>query len=136
MTQQPPKLAGFSHVSLSVRDRATSLRFYQDLLGFFPIDEVSGDGWTATVCAHPSGAIVDLQHHDANAGEVFDHRRTGLDHLALRVAQRGDLDAWQQYLSGLRVPHSPVAERDYGAVLCLRDPDGIQLELFYRDGHP
>lgn len=32
--------------------------------------------------------------------------------------------------------HSPIADRDYGAVLCLRDPGEFQLELFYRDNHP
>jgi glyoxylase I family protein len=131
-----PQIAGFSHISLSVRDRAASTAFYRDLFGFTPIDEVSGPGWTATVCAHPSGTIVNFQQHDGNTGEPFDHRRTGLDHLALRVADRQELDAWQTHLSRQGVSHSPIAERDYGAVLCLRDPDGIQLELFHRDGHP
>lgn len=31
---------------------------------------------------------------------------------------------------------TPVVDRDYGAVLCLRDPDEFQLELFHRDNHP
>jgi hypothetical protein len=33
------------------------------------------------------------------------------------------------------VPHSPIADMPYGPVLCLRDPDQVQLELFYRSGH-
>jgi glyoxylase I family protein len=131
-----PEIAGFSHISLSVRDRAVSVEFYRDLFGFVPIDDVSGSGWAGTVCVHPSGAIVNVQQHDGNTGEPFDHRRTGLDHLAFRVADRPELDAWRAELARRGVPHSPIAERDYGAVLCLRDPDGIQLELFHRDGRP
>jgi glyoxylase I family protein len=34
------------------------------------------------------------------------------------------------------VDHTPIADREYGAVLTFRDPDGIQLEMFHRPGHP
>ncbi|WP_278184289.1 hypothetical protein [Mycobacterium kubicae] len=30
----------------------------------------------------------------------------------------------------------PIVERDYGAVLTFKDPDGIQFEMFYRADHP
>lgn len=43
---------------------------------------------------------------------------------------------WPGSSVALDVRHSPIAERDYGAVLCLRDPDEFQLELFYRENHP
>lgn len=29
-----------------------------------------------------------------------------------------------------------VRDKPYGSVLCFKDPDRIQLELFYRDDHP
>ena len=85
---------------------------------------------------HPSGAILCLQQHRANPGEPFDPSRTGGDHLAFRVASRRELDGWAARLADLGVVHSPVADRAYGSVLCLRDPDGIQLELFWRKDHP
>ena len=60
-------------------------------------------------------------------------RRAGLDHVALRVADSGALRAWQERLSALEVPLSPVGETVRGGlVLSLRDPDGIALELFCR----
>lgn len=31
---------------------------------------------------------------------------------------------------------TPPVDKHYGAVLCLRDPDDIQLELFGREHHP
>lgn len=127
---------GISHVSLSVRDRAASATFYREVFGFRPLDEVSGEGWQATVCAHPSGAIVEFQQHEANAGESFAPHRTGLDHLAFRVETRAELDGWLSHLRDLDVQHSPISHQEYGSVLCLRDPDGIQLEIFHREGHP
>ena len=34
------------------------------------------------------------------------------------------------------VTYSPIADRPYGSVLCFKDPDGIQLELFFRPNRP
>jgi len=131
-----PKHLGISHVSLSVRDLEASRRWYSEVLGFEAFDEPPGHGWTEVIMLHPSGTVLGLQRHDRNAGEAFDPVRTGADHLAFRVGSRAELDEWQRHLAELGVRHSPVADEYYGSVLCLRDPDGIQLELFYRENHP
>jgi glyoxylase I family protein len=60
-----------------------------------------------------------------------------LDHLAFGVDQRDELDSWSQRLDRAHVAHSPVqpANSIPGAfVLVFRDPDNIQLELFYDPG--
>ncbi len=77
-----------------------------------------------------------MQQHRSNAGEEFDPTRTGGDHVALRVDTRADLDEWELRFEKLDVVHSPIVDREYGSVLCLKDPDRIQLELFYRENHP
>ncbi len=74
--------------------------------------------------------LIVLHHHDANPGERFSERRTGLDHVGLSVANRAELEAWQRHLQELGVTQSPIADRPYGSVLVFRDPDNIQLELF------
>jgi glyoxylase I family protein len=128
---------GFSHVSLSVRDREASARFYADLFAFEPFERLTEERYDEIVMLHrATGMILCLQQHHANRGEPADPTRTGADHLAFRVATRADLDAWHQRLVELGLPHSPVVDRHYGAVLCLRDPDEFQLELFWREGHP
>ncbi|WP_219420117.1 VOC family protein [Pseudonocardia nigra] len=131
-----PELHGFSHVSLSVRDREKSVAFYADVLGFEVFQHLAEEHFDEIVMLHPAGMVLCLQQHHANAGEPADPARTGADHIAFRIGSRAELDEWAQRLDALGVPHSPVADRDYGAVLCLRDPDEFQLELFHRENHP
>jgi glyoxylase I family protein len=93
-------------------------------------------GFREIVLVHPgTGVVLCLQQHERTAAEAFDPRRTGLDHLAFKVSQRSELDTWMAHLDAVGVTYSPVADMPYGSVLCLRDPDQVQLELFYRLGH-
>lgn len=132
-----PVVQGFSHVSLSVRDREASARFYADVFGFETFEQLNEERYDEIVMLHKgTGMILCLQQHHANRGEPADPTRTGADHVAFRVATRADLDSWAQRLTELGVRHSPVADRQYGSVLCLRDPDEFQLELFWREHHP
>lgn len=132
-----PGMLGFSHVSLSVRDRDRSAAWYTDLFGFEVFEQLDEPDYVEAVLLHrPTGTILCLQQHRANAGEAFDPRRTGADHVAFRIGSREELVEWERRLAGKGVTYSPVVDRDYGSVLCLRDPDGIQLELFYRENHP
>lgn len=131
-----PQIEGFSHVSLSVTDHERSARWYEEVFGFVTFEKLDEPDYAESVLVHPSGAILCLQQHRANPGNPFDPSRTGGDHLAFRVASREDLDEWSGRLAQLGVTHSPVADRAYGSVLCLRDPDRIQLELFWRMNHP
>jgi glyoxylase I family protein len=126
-----------SHISFSVRDSETSARWWAALLDLTEIDRVSGDGWHGVLLLHPpSRTIIEFQQHDGNQGEAFDPRRTGFDHMGFKVDTRADLDEWLSRLERLGVTHSPIAERDYGAVLTFKDPDGIQLEMFFKADHP
>ena len=86
---------------------------------------------------HPgSRTIVEFQQHDANTDEAFDPRRTGFDHMAFKVDTRAGLDEWLARFEQLGVRHSPIAEREYGAVLAFKDPSGIQFEMFFKADHP
>ena len=62
----------------------------------------------------------------------FDERRVGLDHVAFRVADLPELDAWVAHLDAIGVSHSGVKDIEGhrgGPLIVLRDPDRIQLEL-------
>ena len=126
-----------SHISFSARDKEVCADWFERVLGFQRFDKTEGEGWAAVLLLHrPSSKIVEFQQHEANQGELFDPARTGLDHLGLKVASREELDGWQQHFAEHGVEFTPVVEREYGAVLTFRDPDGRQLEMFYRENDP
>lgn len=132
-----PEFAGVSHVALSVRDRDRSRAWYSEVLGFRLLEENLEDAFDEWILLHPDNHMVlCLQQHKANRGEPFDPVRTGGDHLGLRVNSRVELDRWTAWFADHGVVRSPVADRPYGSVLCFKDPDGIQLELFFRPDHP
>jgi catechol 2,3-dioxygenase-like lactoylglutathione lyase family enzyme len=122
---------------LSVRDPKASAEWYARVFGFTTLREFSGpDGRVLDVCMlqPETGIELCLVGHPANAGEAFDESRTGLDHLEFLVETREDLDAWATQLDQLGVPHSgvKVAPASKNAMVTFRDPDNIQLELFWR----
>ena len=83
--------------------------------------------------------IDDIHHlgftqHQDGSREAFDETRPGLDHLAFAVSSREELDSWAQHFSRAGTAFSPVASANSipgAAVLVFRDPDNIQLELFF-----
>lgn len=126
------EISGWSHLSLSVRDRDASVKWYADVLGFRPLAVMDDqEGYVRTLMLHPAGVVLGFQQHDANDSEAFAPHRTGMDHLGFAVATRQDLDAWAERFAELGIAQSPIAETAFGHVLNFRDPDDLQLELFY-----
>jgi glyoxylase I family protein len=132
-----PTFSRLSHISFSVRDGEASARWWAGLLDMTEIDRVVGDGWLGIVLLHQqSRTVIEFQQHHGNHGETFDPRRTGFDHMGFKVDTRAGLDEWLTRFEQLGVRHSPIAEREYGAVLPFKDPDGIQFEMFFKTDHP
>jgi hypothetical protein len=60
---------------------------------------------------------------------------------AVKVDRRADLDEWlarfeQLGVDSLADRRSPIADREYGAVLTSKDPDNIPFEMSFEDDHP
>ncbi len=124
--------AGIGHLDLSVSDVEASAAWYEQVLGLRRVRRVDFPERTMIVLRHDaSGLVVGLNQHRGFPGEPFDERRAGLDHVGFAVGQRQDLDVWQRRLAALGVEHSPVADTDVGSALVFRDPDHIQLELWW-----
>jgi len=129
-----PTHEGIHHLTLNVQDVGGSETWYGEVLGFEPVRRIETDAFTRVILRHPeSGAMLGLNRHAAEvADEPFDERRAGLDHLALRVADRSQLDAWAARFDELGVPHSGVKPGGVPGtfLVVFRDPDGLQLEVY------
>jgi catechol 2,3-dioxygenase-like lactoylglutathione lyase family enzyme len=133
-----PRLGGIHHVGLTVSDVDASEVWYRRVLGLervFVEAHHGGTGHTVVINRPGTALHLGLDHHEAHEGERFAEHRTGLDHLAIHVAERDELDAWTAHLDALGVSYSPITdcrEPFPYATLVFRDPDNIQLELIWQ----
>lgn len=127
-----PGLGGYHHLNLSVTDVDRSAAWYCGVLGFDKVRDFEREGFRRVFLLHPrSQFFLGLtRHHSQDSESGFSEFRTGMDHVAFAVANRGALDAWEVRLNDLGVTHSGIKEATSGAVITLRDPDNIQLELY------
>ncbi|MGB3485262.1 MAG: VOC family protein [Mycobacterium sp.] len=136
---QAPAVTGIHHFSITVTDIEASIVWYQRLLGAdripvkFPHFGCEDTGYGELLVEPRSGVIIGLHTNTGNDGRPFEEARTGLDHIALNVANRRDLQAWIDWLEELGIEHSGIREGQVPfefATVVFRDPDNIQLELF------
>jgi glyoxylase I family protein len=139
-TASGPAITGIHHFSPTVSDVEASAAWYQRVFEMtrvpvpFPHHGDEEGGYAILLIEPRSGVVIGLHHHEANGGEAFHEARTGFDHIAFNVESRDDLVEWVDRLAELDVANSGVI--DIGApmpysVVVFRDPDNIQLELFY-----
>ena len=125
------------HFGLTVTDVDVSAAWYERVLGFERVDAyTSPDGSRRKVFLRHPGlrARLGLTEHEHGSKGAFDETRVGLDHLAFGVSSRDELDEWTERFAQHGVVCSPVAPSNTipgAAVLVSRDPDNIQLELFF-----
>jgi glyoxylase I family protein len=118
-----------AHLGLRVSDLGRAKRFYIDTLGFGLLRESA-----EAVFMDAHGLLIALLGPDEqmNGADRFNPFRVGLDHLALAIADAGDLDGLRRQLDAASVPNHGI-ERDplTGAnYISFYDPDGIAWELY------
>ncbi len=126
------EVLGYHHLSLSVTDLGKSTEWYQQVLGLDVVAEIQGDGFRRNrLQAAGSGVTLTLTQHAEQSGEPFNERRAGMDHVALAVGGVDDVHALKERFTQRGVDHSDVKTSGSGtAMITLRDPDNIQLEVF------
>ena len=130
-------LSAVHHLGLTVANVDVSAAWYESVLGFERVGAYeSPDGSRRKVfLRHDQLPVrIGLTEHRSGSTTPFDETRIGLDHLAFRVDSLAELHDWQERLETHDVRFTPVtvANSIPGAfVLVLRDPDNIQLELFF-----
>ena len=133
-----PPLTHYHHLGLTVSDVERSEAWYGAVLGFqraFVETHPDGAGHAVAMTRPGTSLFIGLHHHQGKGAGDFAEHRTGLDHLAIGVERREDLDRWAEHLDGHAVRRSAIEECTIGpmtfAVLNFRDPDNIALELIW-----
>lgn len=114
-------------------DLDRSVAWYRQVLGLELHSVVEAVGFRRTRLRSPGGGVVlTLTEHDERSRtEAFSERRVGMDHVAFRVAGVDDVHALRERFERLGVEHSEVKAMSLDtAMITLRDPDNIQLEVF------
>jgi glyoxylase I family protein len=135
-----PAPVGYSHVRVTVTDIARSRAFYEKVFGFAvayeapPADapqetrDALGFLFGGVIYSFGAGNLLGLRPV-APGGDAFSEDRVGLDHLALALSSKADLEQAAATLDELGVPHAGVKDLGVISILEFRDPDGIALEL-------
>jgi len=132
-----PTLTGVHHLGLTVRDIATSEVFYGKALGLvraFVEPHSTGDGYAVVMVRPGTDLVLGLDYHPDADGAMFDPRHTGLDHVAIRVSDRTDVDAWVTHFDAVGIEHGEVFSTEDPlphALVVFRDPDGLPIEMFW-----
>ncbi len=149
------RVTRMNHIGVPVSDLARSVKWYEDVLGIAPngvtiaaanpalgaVVEVENPSMRASFLLAGDNVLLELIQYDSPRPMPFAGRNcdVGVMHLCFEV---DDLDAAHRDLleRGVHVNADPALLRDgegveAGAlagtkILYLRDPDGIQLELF------
>ncbi len=121
---------GVHHITLTVSDTGRSEKFYSELFNFEKVGEfasrpILSNGSILLVLALPPDPS------QAISGDSFNENRIGLDHLSFTVAGMADLENAVKLLDANGIEHGDIRPLEpVGiAVLAIRDPDNIQIEL-------
>jgi glyoxylase I family protein len=138
------KTVGLHHVTIRVADQQSARRFYEDVVGLAFMEIPATEAMTRTWRGAPAqGAFLGAQVGNTflviapplegtTAGDRFSEYRIGVDHLALAIDDRSELEALVDRLRGAGVETEgievdPVLGKEYAA---FRDPDNVQWEAF------
>jgi glyoxylase I family protein len=122
----PPVPGPVNHVSFGVTDLRRSEPWYIDALGLVRVDgEAAVDGSGHIVLATPDrGWMLTLE---APAPPL-------VQHIAFTCPDRAALVTWRDRVAERGIVPGTITDAPYGSGFVLRDPDGLELELFAPPG--
>jgi glyoxylase I family protein len=128
----PNVISGFHHITLNVTDLERSRRFYQALPGFVLDQDMPGYKLRFRVGTDAARLVLAPPVPGTPEGDRFTERRIGLDHLALGVPSRAELEELLAVLReiGAETDGIHMDRAGESAMITFRDPDNIQWEFF------
>jgi catechol 2,3-dioxygenase-like lactoylglutathione lyase family enzyme len=129
--------ASVYHLQINVRDAAASLPFYRDLLTYFEYRVVMGGADLLGMSNDTTDFWIMATPAERAAASA--HRKNpGLNHVALRVGARADVDRFHdEFLKPRAIPVLYGGPRDYPEyrpgyyAAFFEDPDRLKLEVAY-----
>lgn len=121
------------HVKVPVSDVRSSVPWYRALLDAELAAEFVEDGVVqgAAVRVPGSDFVIALRNREVCASRpVLD----GFDVVAIEIDSRESLAALLERCDHLGIVHGSIEERQDGAVLDVRDPDGTVIRFYHRTG--
>lgn len=117
-----PALGPVNHLALTVTDLHRSESWYTEALGLVRIEgEVADDGTGHLSLLHPEGGWVLALTGGGPAT---------IGHVAFACTDRDALVEWRSALASRGIAPGTITDAPYGSGFVLRDPDGLEVELF------
>jgi catechol 2,3-dioxygenase-like lactoylglutathione lyase family enzyme len=137
---------GFSHVGLASHDMESTIRFYENVLGFPRVAEQRTrvkEGGTVRLTYFDTGDeqfIVFMESRGVKAIPAdFDTSinrslgvPAGMYHFAFRARSQEELDERRRTLEHAGVTVSETVDHGYAKSIFFRDPNDLQLEFCYQ----
>jgi glyoxylase I family protein len=122
-------LTGFHHIALNVTDLSRARAFYEGILGLQVSQESPGENLFLRIGENDC-LVLSPPLDGTPSGDQFSERRVGLDHLAIGVPDREEVERLAEALRANGV----TADLHNGprglAMVTFRDPDNIQWEFY------
>jgi len=115
-------LGPVNHISLNVTDVRRSAQWYADAFNLMRAsEEVADDGSGHVLLASSTGGWLLSLTTAASSG---------VEHVAITCRDRATLVAWRELLTDRAAAPGTITDASYGSGFVVRDPDGLELELF------
>lgn len=122
LSPSQPELGPVHHLSLQVRNVRRSEQWYTNAFDLIRVDgDIDEDGTGHVVLLSPTGGWM-LSIGSAKAAAV--------EHVAIGCDNREALVQWRDLLHHRGSEPGTITDAPYGSGFVLRDPDGIDVELF------
>jgi glyoxylase I family protein len=125
-------VSGFHHITLNVSDLERAHRFYAALPGFVIDQDFPGEKLRFRIGAAGARLVLVPPLPGTPDGDRFSEYRIGLDHLAIGVSSRDELESMLEALRSVGAETDGIHMDRAGevAMITFRDPDNIQWEFF------
>lgn len=125
------------HLQLNISDAEKSLPFYKDLFAYFEYKIIDESPEHIGVSSGTTDFWL-IETEKEFKGNLFHRKNTGINHLALKVSSKEEVDKFvEEFLKPRNIPTLygtpkvfPEYKQGYYAVF-FEDPDRIKLEVVY-----